>query len=335
MNHFEVVGQSGLISQLYKIVESKKFSSAYMFLGSEGMGKKTVSKMFVASILCAQPSFGACGVCPNCKQSLHDNHPDVLTVKTEKQSIGIDEIRKIQKELYKSPYQSDNKIIIIDDAHLLTVQAQNALLKSLEEPPSYVIFILLSQSLQNILPTVLSRMIIYRLKPLDKEVLTHLIVKRTDTSPQFAKMFAIMSEGNPGKAISLAVSSDFMIQREEIFKFVNFEFEGFSSLLQSECLETKPFEFVEITIDLLISWFRDCIVFLETNDIDLLINIDKLDMIKVFVDRVSLSDAKELIEIMEKAKKMLRRNTNSQLVVENLFFEIFRRVSNGGCRSTI
>ncbi len=335
MNFFDITGQQALISNLRKAIESDRIAYAYLFVGPEGMGKKSIGNMFAKAILCTSRFSKPCGECLSCRQLTSGNHPDVTLVKPQKTSIGIEEIRTIQKELNIRPYQSDRKLILIEDAHLLTFQAQNALLKSLEEPPPFVVFILLSQRLQGLLPTVLSRLKVFRLERLSKKDIAGIIVRRTDTTPEKADLYAALSEGNPGRGIKLAVSSEFTLQREGIFVFLGNVNADLSELLSFESFFTNNRDNVESIFDLLISWFRDCLVFKETKNIDLIINIDMKDLLETHAEALSSKDVVYMIEMIEKSKKMIKGNANFQLVVENVLFEIFGRFKYGGYRGAV
>jgi len=335
MDFFDITGQQGLVSNLRQIIENDRVANAYLFVGSEGMGKKTIGGIFAKSLLCGSGSRKPCGTCVNCRQLIGGNHPDVTVIKPQKTSIGIEEIRTIQKELSIRPYQSDRKLIIIEDAHLLTFQAQNALLKSLEEPPPFVVFILLSQRLQGILATVLSRLKVFRLERLSKRDVAYIIIRRTDTTPEKADLYAALSEGNPGKGLKLAVSSEFTLQREGVFGLLRNIFADFSGLLGYESFFTDNRDNIEPIFDLLISWFRDCLVFKETKDHNLIINIDMKDLLEIHAAALRGRDALYMIEMIVKSKKMIKGNANFQMVVENMLFEIFGRFKYGGYRGAV
>lgn len=335
MGFYDITGRQGLVSNLLQIINNDRIANAYLFVGSEGMGKKTIGGIFAKALLCGFGTQRPCGNCVDCKQFAGGNHPDVTVIKPQKTSIGIEEIRTMQKELNLRPYQSDRKLILIEDAHLLTFQAQNALLKSLEEPPPFVVFMLLSQRLQGLLPTVLSRLKAFRLERLSKKEVAAIIVRRTDTSPEKAELFAALSEGNPGKGLKLAVSSEFTLQREAVSGLLRNISADFSEWLGHESFFTDNKDNIESIFDLLILWFRDFIVFKETKDLNLIINIDMADLFETNAEALQVKDALYMIELIEKSKKMIKGNANFHLVVENVLFEIFGRFKYGGYRGTV
>lgn len=331
----DIIGQKVLVSNLRQIIENDRIDFAYLFVGPDGMGKKTIAGMFAKAILCTSGLSEPCEECLNCRQFTSGNHPDVTLVKPQKTSIGIEEIRTMRKELNTRPYQSDRKIVIIEDAHLLTFQAQNALLKSLEEPPTYVVFLLLSQRLQGMLPTVLSRLKVFRLQRLSKSEIASIVIRRTDTTPENAAICAVSAEGNPGKALKLAVSSDFVLQRDAVFDLLRNVNISLSDLLNFQSVYSDNKENAEFNFDILISWFRDCIVFKETKNLELIINSDKEDLLRIHAEALNVKETMYLIELIDKSKKMIKGNANFQLVVGNVLFEIFGRFIYGGCRGAI
>jgi len=335
MNFSDITGQDVLISSLQKIIESGNVANAYLFVGAEGMGKKTISGIFAKAMLCTSKKQRPCNECSCCRLYAGGNHPDVTVVKPQKTSIGIDEIRAVQKELSARPYQSDRKLVFIEDAHLLTFQAQNALLKSLEEPPGYVVFLLLSQRLQGLLPTVISRLRVFRLKCLSKQDVTGIIKKQADIEPEKAALYASLSEGNPGKGIKLALSSEFALLREGTFGFLRNISNDLTELLSYESFFIDNKENIESIFDMIISWFRDCLVFKETKEFNLILNIDMKDLLESHAAALSEGNALYMIELIEKSKKMIKGNANFQLVVENVLFEIFGRFKYGGYRGAV
>ena len=157
----EIIGHKQMIEHLKNAIQLEKVSHAYIFEGEKGCGKKTVSEAFAAALQCEHQKEGtdACGTCRSCRQAANKNHPDIIHIIHEKpNSIGVEEIREqVVNDIQIKPYSSKYKIYIISEAEKLTAQAQNALLKTIEEPPSYGIIILLTNNASVLLPTILSR----------------------------------------------------------------------------------------------------------------------------------------------------------------------------------
>ena len=152
----EVVGQEHIVKTLKNSIKNNKIAHAYLFAGPRGTGKTTIAKIFAKAINCSGYINEPCDECESCISIAKGTNPDVLELDAASNN-GVDEIRNIINEVTYPPTVSKYKVYIIDEVHMLTVQAFNALLKTLEEPPEHVVFILATTDPQKIIPTVLSR----------------------------------------------------------------------------------------------------------------------------------------------------------------------------------
>ena len=187
--------------------------------GEDGCGKMTFARMTAAAVLCQQEQSGQrpCGECRNCRLILSDSHPDVIIAQSEDKanSFHVEEIRQIRSDAYVRPNDGDYKVYILRNIHNMTEQAQNALLKIIEEPPKQVIFILTCNNRARVLPTILSRAALVQLSVCTKEecskALEHLCGK--SVTEERRQQAAELSEGNIGKALK-------MLQDENTLKLV-------------------------------------------------------------------------------------------------------------------
>ena len=152
----EVVGQDYIVKTLTNAIRNNKIAHAYLFAGPRGTGKTSIAKLFAKAINCQDFKEEACDSCANCKAYLEGNHPDIIELDAASNN-GVDDIRQIIEQVPYAPMLGKYKVYIIDEVHMLTTQAFNALLKTLEEPPAHVIFILATTDPQKVIPTVLSR----------------------------------------------------------------------------------------------------------------------------------------------------------------------------------
>ena len=163
-----VVGHKNIIQYISSAVTSGKISHAYILNGDRGSGKKLMAKLFAMSLQCQnrKEDGDPCGQCQSCKQAVHGNQPDIIYVTHEKpNSISVDDIRtQVNNDIVIKPYGSPYKVYIIPEADLMTEQAQNALLKTVEEPPEYAVIMLLTENARALLPTVCSRCVMLRLR---------------------------------------------------------------------------------------------------------------------------------------------------------------------------
>jgi DNA polymerase-3 subunit delta' len=214
MYHFSsVIGHEAAVMSLVNAIQTQTVGHAYIFEGEAGCGKKTLANAFAKALNCGGGIGNPCS-CLSCRVFDGGNHPDVFFIKgTNKNSIGADDVREqIIRSMSVKPFRYKYKVFIIDKAETLTPAAQNTLLKTIEEPAAYGIFLFLAASGQMLLPTVLSRCIIHRLKPLPddrvREALSGFGITEGDKS-----ICAKFARGSIGKARELAVSEDFAAMR--------------------------------------------------------------------------------------------------------------------------
>ena len=175
----DVVGQKSIVDHLQNAVTTGKVSHAYILQGERSAGKEFIAKTFATALLCEKGGAEPCGECHSCKQAENDNNPDIIRIIHEKpNTIGVEDIRKLTGDIAVKPYAGKYKVYIVNEAEKMTVQAQNALLKTLEEPPEYAVILLLATNTDALLPTVLSRCVLLTMKSVsDEEVKKYLMTE--------------------------------------------------------------------------------------------------------------------------------------------------------------
>ncbi|HHT89162.1 MAG TPA: DNA polymerase III subunit delta' [Clostridiales bacterium] len=329
----QIIGHEGIIKHLQNAVAADKISHAYIFHGEEGMGKKTLALAFAKVLQCKQhqtQKIMPCNRCLSCKQAEGGNHPDILWITHEKASIGVDDIRtQVNADIHIKPYQSRYKIYIIDSADKMTENAQNALLKTIEEPPQYAVILLLACSLQNLLPTILSRCVVLNLKPVDNQLIKDYLMKKLQIPDYVAEMAVNFCGGNVGKAIEYASSDDFESKKEDIFHILRYIddmelheiISGIKTISQNKSS-------VNDYIDLMLMWFRDVLMLKATNDPNLLLFKDEYRIIKKQANTRSYDQIENIINAMEEAKAKLKVNVNFDITIELMLLSIKER-NNG------
>ncbi len=213
----EIIGQNHIIECLRNAIQMRTVSHAYLIEGEAGSGKKSIAKLFAMTLLCEESDVEPCLNCHSCRQALSDNHPDLCIITHEKpELISVNEIRKqLVDDVGIKPYHSDYKIYIIPDAEKMNANAQNALLKTLEEPPSYTVILLLAANATRLLETIRSRSVPLLLRPLkDREVKEYLM--RQQQIPDYrASEVAAFARGNVGRAEMLLKNESFQALRAE------------------------------------------------------------------------------------------------------------------------
>ncbi len=321
MNTRQVIGQSLLMEKMDTLLSAGRIVHAYLFTGPKGSGKKTFSTLLAQTLLCTDPGDKPCHICHTCRQTDSGNHPDIIAIRPDKgkTGIGVDMIRSMQTDINIKPYQGNYKIYIVEQAHTMTEQAQNALLKTLEEPPGYALLLLLADNMAAMLPTVLSRCQQLRLLPMPRDEVAQIIQSKHDIPYAEAMVYAALSQGIPGRGLDFADSSEFKDKRASLL-----------SGIQSSDLSTLdlwgPFsdskDRVDELLDTFLLWFRDILILKETGDHSLVVNMDKISILKVKTESFTFSSLKDIIEIIEKSRRILKSNGNYQLTIENMLLRI-------------
>lgn len=320
-----IIGHKQVIQHLKSAIMLEKISHAYIINGEVGSGKKLIASTFAMTLQCETENDEPCGKCKSCMQSNNHNHPDIIWVAHEKPgSIGVDDIRgQLNNDIVIKPYSSKYKIYIIDEADKLTIQAQNALLKTLEEPPAYAVIILLTTNHEALLSTILSRCITLNLKVVEDELIRTFLMEEKQIPDYKANISVAFAQGNVGKAIKLASTQDFDQLREDTFSMLRnmadmeiYEVIEYIKKIAENKLNINDY------LDLIILWFRDVLLFKATNDINHLIFKDNISDIKKQANERSYNGIENIINAIEKAKVRLNANVNFELVMELLLLTI-------------
>lgn len=315
----DILGHDQIKEHFRQAVQTGKISHAYILSGEAGMGRKSLANAFVLSLLCEKGKPDPCMQCHACKQVLSGNHPDLIYVTHEKPaSIGVDDIREqINDTIMVRPYSSYYKVYIVDEAEKMTVQAQNALLKTIEEPPSYAVILLLTTNPDAFLQTILSRCVQLKLKPLKDEVVREYLIQSLGVDESQAEIYAAFARGNLGKAIHLAESEDFKLMYEEILHMLKHLKEADISELLDYIHKLKDENLnIRECLDFMQMWYRDVLMYKTTKDINLLIFKDEYPTIQSMTTVSGYEGLEKILEAIDKARIRLDANVNLELVME-------------------
>ena len=317
----EILGNEMVKDHFKRAIENHKISHAYILTGEAGMGRKSIANAFAMTLLCEKGGSEPCMTCHSCKQVMSGNHPDLIYVKHEKPgSIGVDDVREqINDTIMIRPYSSYYKIYIVDEAEKMTVQAQNALLKTIEEPPSYAVIILITTNQEAFLPTILSRCVQMKLKPLKDFTIKNYLTQNLHIPEKDADICAAFARGNLGKAIHLASSDEFKELFQKVMVLVkNVGTMDISMLL--DCIremKEQNFDIGEV-LDLMQLWYRDVLMFKVTKDMNLLIFKDEYKMINETGEKVDYAGLEAILAAIDTARTRLNANVNMELAMELL-----------------
>lgn len=317
----EILGNEMVKDHFKKAIANHKISHAYILTGEAGMGRKSIANAFAMTLLCEKGGSEPCMSCHSCKQVMSGNHPDLIYVTHEKSgSIGVDDVREqINDTIMIRPYSSYYKIYIVDEAEKMTVQAQNALLKTIEEPPSYAVIILITTNQEAFLPTILSRCVQMKLKPLKDFTIKSYLTQNLHIPEKDADICAAFARGNLGKAIHLSSSDEFRELFQKVMVLVkNVGTMDISMLL--DCIremKEQNFDIGEV-LDLMQFWYRDVLMFKVTKDMNLLIFKNEYKMINETGEKVDYAGLEAILAAIDTARTRLNANVNMELAMELL-----------------
>ena len=321
----DIVGQEMIKEYMQNAIHTDKVSHAYIIQGELGAGKEFIARTISKTVQCERQKEEPCEECRSCKQISGKNHPDVIWVSHEKpNSIGVEDIRKqVNNDIGIKPYYGPKKIYIINEAEKMTVQAQNALLKTMEEPPEYGIIFLLTTNADTLLPTILSRCVVLHMRPVEDSRIQEYLMKNLQIPDYKASVCAAFARGNIGKAKALAENEDFEHIKEEAISLLKYIQDMEISEIVVAIKRISDFKLdVGSYLDIISIWFRDILLFKATKDINSLIFKDEIQYIKKIADRSSYEGIENIIEAIDKAQSRLIANVNFDLTMELLFLSV-------------
>ncbi len=325
MNNFrDISGNEQIIKSMQSAVRNSMVSHAYIISGTEGSGKKLLASALAKTLLCENGGEDACGECVSCRTFDAGNNPDVIYVYPKKtKALSVDDVREqITSDVNIKPYNHKYKIYIIPKADTLTNQAQNALLKTLEEPPHYAVLILLAQNTGAFLETILSRCVLFNIKPLPDEKVKNYLLLNNKADEENAEIFAEYSEGSIGKALVFAQSEEFSKLRDslrEILKNIS-KMSWFD--LTASAAELEEYKDLADITDMIYLWYRDVLAYKTTGKEELIIEKDLIPAIKNEAERASFEALYKIPDFINETKKQIRQNVNFVFAFEMLFINI-------------
>lgn len=320
-----IIGHEQIITHLRSAIALDMVSHAYILNGPEYSGKMMLAEAFAMALQCEGEGERPCLECRSCRQAMDHNQPDIIYVSHEKpNTIGVDDIRtQINNDIVIKPYSSRYKVYIVDEAEKMNQQAQNALLKTIEEPPAYAVILLLTTNADSFLQTILSRCITLNLKAVKEDVIRDYLMKHYQIPDYQADVCAAFSQGNVGKAVQLASSEDFGELKASVLQLVKrlddidlYEFGGAIKQIGEYKLQINDY------FDLITIWFRDVLYMKATNDVNGLIFKDEVYDIKRQAAKRSYQGIEIILKALDTAKLRLNANVNFDLTLELLLLTI-------------
>jgi DNA polymerase III subunit delta' len=323
-NPWNILGHDWAVEMLHKHAARGEFRHAYLFAGPPGLGRRTLALRFAQALNCTSPLAPGipCGECRDCKQIEGMRHPDINIIQADSEggTLKVDQIREVQRALSLKPYQVNYRVALFLRFHEANDNAANALLKTLEEAPGHAVLILTADTPEQLLPTIISRCEIIRLRPLPVAAIEADLVKR-GVETERARLLAHISGGRPGYARTLVEDGTLLEKREE-------RLNDLQSLLPAPRVEkfsyadklAKDKDAMRQAILIWLSYWRD--VLLRTAGANTaLVNIDRNMEIEFLASRLDLSTARRVVSSLETALEKMERNVNSRLLAEVLLMD--------------
>lgn len=321
----DIVGQEQIKEHLQNVLSTGKVSHAYIINGEKSSGKEFIARVFAQALQCENRATEACHECRSCKQALSDNHPDIIRVTHEKpNTISVDDIRtQINNDVGIKPYSSAHKVYIVNEAEKMTVQAQNAILKTLEEPPEYAVIILLVSNLNTLLPTILSRCVVLNMKPVADALVKNYLCEQLQVPDYKAEVCVAFARGNIGKAKALASSEEFENVKAEALSLLKYiqDMELNEMIAAIKKINEYKLE-INDYLDIIAIWYRDVLLFKATQDVNHLVFREEIQTLRHVAQRSSYEGIETIIKALDTAKKRLDANVNFELVMELLMLTI-------------
>ena len=321
----DIVGQEQLKEHLQNAIATNKVSHAYIINGERSAGKEFSARVFSMTLQCEKQETEPCGECHSCKQALGNNQPDIIYISHEKpNTIGVEDIRsQVNADIGIKPYSSPRKIYIINEGEKMTPQAQNALLKTLEEPPEYAVILILTMNVDALLPTVLSRCVVLNMKPVPDVLVKKYLMEQLAVPDYKANICVAFARGNIGKAKMLASSEEFEKVKDEAITLVKNINDMEISEIVKAIKKISEYKFdVNDYLDILMAWYRDVLFFKATKDVNSLVFKEEIQQIMKMSDRSTYEGIDMIVDALQSAKKRLEANVNFDLTMELLFLAI-------------
>lgn len=326
MNFSCLYGHETIKKRLGLAITQDKISNAYVFEGITGVGKKLCAHIFANALMCESGN-PPCGVCSLCIQAKAKTLPDIIVVEkdADKTQIGVDNVREqVISEVYIKPRNARRKIFIIEQGDILSTEAQNALLKVLEEPPEYVTFIICVTSKEKLLPTVLSRSQTMSFFPLSAETVEKYIKENVQTDKD-TKTIAKLSRGSIGMAKELISDDAKMARVEKSIKCIlNLSKNSLSVRQMTEFLSEEKENVTEV-IDYCLAFLRDCVL-LKTELTENIIFSDYISDMRVFTQNLGKKELVRAFDKLTELKLSLSQNLNFNATVSDAVVSIWEEL---------
>lgn len=322
----KIIGNEDAKTYFKKAVAEKQLSHSYIFEGAYGIGKNTFALELAKLILCEEKEGNKpCNHCKSCSMIDAGTHPDVISIDKDTKVTKVETIREnIVREMDIKPYRSEHKIIIVKAADSISVQGQNAMLKTIEEPPSYGIIILICENLASLLPTIKSRCIVVRFNPIHREQMTTYLQSRGITGIN-QQVYEMLSNGSIGVINDILQDETYLeVRKQSITYLERLERAQIMEIYDMVKEITDQKEEIECILQFWLLWYRDIAVAKAANS-DNLYYKDYQRQLLDMSSKLTYNKVSQNIEFIKHAILDIKQNIYSTFVIENLLLKLKER----------
>jgi len=317
-----VIGHEWAVDLLLNGLARGRVTHATLIVGPPSIGKTTVAITFAQALNCTGGQPVPCGECVSCHKVVSGNHPDVRILDAPDQTLKIGEVRDLQRELSLSPHEGRWRVAVLSAFERATVEAANALLKTLEEPPAQVVLVLTATQADVLLPTIVSRCQVLSLRSLSTSSVKEALISHWSADPTQANLLAHLSDGRLGWAVQALEDESLLVRRNE-------HLDSLTSLMSQGRVERLAYAadisrdpaLVREVLALWLGWWRDVLLMASGSRVAIT-NVDQKDILRQQADLVTLRQAQRMVAQLRSTMKNLDQNVNARLALEVLLLSL-------------
>lgn len=323
MRFDSIIGQERPIRFLTQMLKKKNIPHAMLFTGVDGIGKRTTAMALGMALNCTNPvGVSACGECPSCQKVISGAHPDMITIRPEGAFIKINQVRALSRQLRFAPLEGSWRVVIINDAQAMNLEASNAILKVLEEPPKNTFIVLTASQTTDLLPTIVSRCQQVAFRPIPYEKVAEVLVELQGLDRQTATTLAVSTKGSLGKALSVDGEKWTVWRARFVEQISSFSIRSIQPVFGFVAAIASDKDRLVDALDMIMTWFRDVLMCKVSPE--RIINKDFMTKIQNASQGRSVNELLEKVEAVYAAQTAISQNSNPRLALEVMMMRVLK-----------